>query len=738
MTVAAHAAGASTLRARIFTPRTAVIVAAFDVLVFAAFGVAYLTPITPPPVWHAAGGALTAASVLPFAALAVLGGLIAARRPGNWVGWAILLAATSFGVGALCSLVATVLLSRGDLAGRWVQLGGAFWSGTANTAFLGLVLLLVLFPEGRLPSQRWRWLVYAQLALVALGLFAGLTNSNQSGIGITYVPIKGVDQASPFAIPSLDSFTYGVMNVSNVVEFVIVGLAILSVFLRLRGADAVLREQIKWFASGAVLVVLGFAATGLLGDPVSAGPVVFGVYVAVALVAVLALPVAATVAILRYRLFDIDIIISRALVYASLAALITGLYVGIAVGIGALVGSGGKPNLGLSILATAIVAVGFQPARARLQRVANRLVYGKRATPYQVLSEFSSHVAESYAADEVLPRMARVLQEGTTAETAMVWLRSGGELRAAAAWPPPEPAASVVELVPAVPLPDGTLPVLPDVSRAVEVRHQGDLLGALSVVKRRGEALTPVEEKLLDDLAHQAGLVLKNVGLTADLQLRLEELRASRQRLVSAQDAERRRLERNLHDGAQQHLVALKVKLGLAEMLASKDPERARQTLEQLKADTDDALETLRDLARGIYPPLLAEKGLATALESQARKATVPVTVDAAGIGRYSQEIEATVYFCVLEALQNVQKYAGASEATVRLRETGTMLRFEVDDDGVGFDLDRARKGAGLTNMQDRLDALGGSLVIGRRTPSGTRVSAALPIGAAAAVVSGA
>ena len=728
MTVAVSGAEALTWRSRIFTARTAVMVAAFDLLVFVGFGIVYLTPITPPAVWHAAGGAVTSASVLPFAALAALGGLIAARRPGNWVGWAILLTATSFGIGAFSSLLATVLLVSGNTAGRWVQLGGAFWSGTANTAFLGLTLVLLLFPDGHLPSRRWRWLVFAQLALVALGLFPGLTNSNQSGIGITYVPIKGVDQASPFAIPSLDSFTNGVINVSNVVEFAIVGLAIVSVFLRLRGADAELREQIKWFATGAVLVVAGFVATGPLGDPVSAGPAVFGLYVAVVLIAVLALPVAIAVAMLRYRLFDIDIIISRTLVYASLAALITGLYVGIAVGIGALVGSGGKPNLGLSILATAIVAVGFQPARERLQRIANRLVYGERATPYQVLSEFSSHVAESYAADEVLPRMARVLQEGTTAETATVWLRFGRELRAAAAWPRPETAASPVALVPPVPLPDGTLPDLPDVSRAVEVRHQGDLLGALSVVKRRGETLTPVEEKLLDDLAHQAGLVLKNVGLTADLQGRLEELRASRQRLVSAQDAERRRLERNLHDGAQQHLVALKVKLGLAEMLASKDPERARQTLEQLKTDTDEALETLRDLARGIYPPLLAEKGLPAALESQARKATVPVTVNAGGIGRYSQEIEATVYFCVLEALQNVQKYAAATQVTVLVREDDGALTFDVEDDGSGFDPQTVRRGAGLTNMQDRLDALDGAVQIESTPGHGTRISAAIPL----------
>ncbi len=219
--------------------------------------------------------------------------------------------------------------------------------------------------------------------------------------------------------------------------------------------------------------------------------------------------------------------------------------------------------------------------------------------------------------------MARVLQEGTGAESATVWLRGSAELRPASTYPEASGTAQSIAMN------NGTLPSLPGASRAVEVRHQGELLGALSVSKRRGESLTPIEEKLVDDLAHQAGLVLKNVGLSADLRARLEELRASRQRLVSAQDVERRRLERNLHDGAQQHLVALKVKLGLAEMLMGRDPAKAAGTLEQLKRDADEALETLRDLARGIYPPLLADKGLVVALEAQARKVTVPVRVDA-------------------------------------------------------------------------------------------------------------
>jgi signal transduction histidine kinase len=266
----------------------------------------------------------------------------------------------------------------------------------------------------------------------------------------------------------------------------------------------------------------------------------------------------------------------------------------------------------------------------------------------------------------------------------------------------------------------------------VAVRHQGELLGAISVRKRRGESLTPIEEKLLDDLANQAGLVLKNVGLTAELLQRLEELRASRQRLVAAQDEARRRLERNLHDGAQQHVVALKVKLGLARALAKKDPARARELVGQLTTDADEALRTLRDLARGIYPPLLADRGLAAALEAQARRATLPVAVETEGVGRYPREVEAAVYFCVLEALQNVQKYAGASRATVRLSDREGKLTFQVEDDGGGFDPGTTRRGSGLTNIGDRLDALGGALQISSASGRGTRLRGTVPVLAAA------
>jgi signal transduction histidine kinase len=337
-----------------------------------------------------------------------------------------------------------------------------------------------------------------------------------------------------------------------------------------------------------------------------------------------------------------------------------------------------------------------------------------------VLAQFSERVAESYATDDVMPRMARVLAEGTGAQRADVWLRSGTTWRDGAVWP------LDAALAEPFPMSDGTLPPINGANQLVEVRHQGDLLGALSVTKRSGESLTPVEENLLSHLAGQAGLVLRNVGLTSALHARLAELRASRQRLVTAQDEERRRLERNLHDGAQQHLVALKVKLGLAEMLMGRDPDKAKLTLDQLKCDADEALETLRDLARGIYPPLLADKGLQVALESQGRKATVPVTVDAGGIGRYSQEVEAAVYFCCLEALQKVQKYAHASNVAIRVREAKGTVSFEVADDGDGFDVATTKRGAGLINMADRLDALGGGLQVTSSIGQGTTIAGSL------------
>jgi signal transduction histidine kinase len=650
-------------------------------------------------------------------ATVIAAALVIARQPRNPIGWMLLFIGLAGQVNSdaqLYSLLANTVHHKTLFAAAFSAWLGS-WLFDPPLALL-VTMVFLLFPDGRLPSPRWRlvgWLGAASVIVASVGTAVGAipSSSNYTVDGGGVLAGSSRINADIQALSAV-AFACGLICLAGVIVR----------FRRSRGQE---RQQLKWFTYGGVVFVAGLVISfaSVIGPGNNDAPAWVN---AIQQLSTVAIPIAIAIAVLKYRLYDIDVVISRTLVYGALAAFITAVYVGIVVGVGTVVGSGGQPNLVLSIIATAVVAVAFQPVRERVQKVANRLVYGKRATPYEVLSHFSERVAESYAADDVLPRMARVLADGTGAARADVWLRAGDMLRQAASWPVDSPAAEPARVE------DDSLPDMPEADHAFEVRHQGELLGALTVSKRQGESLTPVEEKLLDDLAHQAGLVLKNVGLTAELLQRLEDLRASRQRLVAAQDEERRRLERNLHDGAQQNLIALKVKLGLAEMFADKDPARAKATLAELKADTDEALETLRDLARGIYPPLLADKGLVAALESQARKVTVPVEVVADGIGRYPQDIEAAVYFCCLEALQNIQKYANASRATIRLSEADGRLTFEVEDNGKGFDPATQKKGSGTQNMEDRLDALGGAMELLTSPGLGTRLVARLPLGTAA------
>jgi signal transduction histidine kinase len=272
--------------------------------------------------------------------------------------------------------------------------------------------------------------------------------------------------------------------------------------------------------------------------------------------------------------------------------------------------------------------------------------------------------------------------------------------------------------------------------RPVELPEAGTGRGS-TVIERDGRPVAAVihdpalqyNTALVDSVCAAAGLSLDNERLAAELRARLAELQASRARLVQTADTERRRIERNLHDGAQQQLVALKISLGLARQLVTSLPEAAG-LLAQTEQQAADALEELRELARGIYPPLLADLGLPAALEAQARKAALPVTIEAPSVGRYPQQIEAAVYFCVLEALQNVAKYAQASAARVSLRHDGRCLAFTVEDDGTGFDLASTPKGTGLQGISDRLGALGGSIDISSTPGHGTRVTGRVPAAA--------
>ncbi len=649
---------------------------------------------------------------VPLIAMGATAVLLTARRPNNPVGWLL---------GASVVVIALLFVGTNygnhwlyvpDIPAAWVvplELASALgWT----TGFpMLLVVLPLIFPDGHLLSRRWRPIVWLTAAFAVASLVIYALDPLALGDGHRHVPNPiGIDGAHDLLNALGGAFSIGLIG--------LMVTAVVSLVIRYRRAESGLRQQLKWFIAAVSVAVVALSLALMTNfSPVGYAAITIGFT---------ALPVSIGIAVLKYRLYEIDVVINRTLLFTTMGVFITAVYLSLVVGVGSFVGGSGKANLFLSVLATAIVGVAFQPVFSRARRLANRMVYGKRATPYEVLSDLSEHLVDTYASVELLPRMARSLGEATGATKVEVRLRVASEIRSVAVWP------SGASLSPPIPVDGQVLPEIGGVDHALAVRHQGELLGALTLSKRAGESLSPMEQKLVADLAGQAGLLLKNAGLTADLQARLEELRASRQRLVTAQDAERRRIERNLHDGAQQHLVAMKLKLGLLETLTKKDPVRAAELAGQVKVDADQALETLRDLARGIYPPLLADQGLVAALQSQARKAPLPVEVSADGVSRYPQELEAAVYFCCLEALQNVGKYAYASQASIRLSAADGSLDFVVHDDGGCFDTATTPRGSGLTNMTDRIEALGGNLVVDSTPGSGTRIMGSLPVGVSA------
>jgi signal transduction histidine kinase len=639
------------------------------------------------------------ATVLLTLSIASVGVMLASRRPANPIGWIFLITGVVSGGQFLAQETSVAARAAGDLRaaaiGNWIDT----WIWVPIVGSIGIHVFL-LFPTGRPPSPRWRWVLWtgaAGIVLFATGL--ALEPETDLGLGNPFFDV-GNAVTGPIV---------GVGAIIFLGSLIAAAASLVLRFVRARGDE---RQQVKWFAAAASLVALFLAIVFVNEFVLSRSEAVGRVGELGTILSFMLIPVATGIAVLKYRLYDVDLVISKAVLYGALVAIITLLYVGIVVGIGAAVGSRG--NVLLSILATAIIAVAFQPLRERVRHLANRVVFGKRATPYEVLAEFAEGLGTLSSVEDVLPRLARLLGEGTGSETG-VWIRVGREFRLAAAWPRPN--------VPSATVPTGSagLPDFEGRDRAYPVRHRGEVLGALTVTKAPGERLTGTEEHLIENVASQAGLVMGNVRL-------IEELRASRQRLVTAQDRERRRLERNIHDGAQQQLVALTVKLRLLKGLARKDPQRVEDLVDQLQDDSRDALDNLRDLARGIYPPLLADQGLAAALEAQARKAVVPVEVRTDGVGRYPQDAEATAYFCVLEALQNVAKYAGATAAVVSLEESDGRLVFSVTDDGSGFDVEATPRGAGLQNMSDRIEAVGGSLEVTSAVGRGTVVTGRIPV----------
>ncbi len=635
-------------------------------------------------------------------AFGLLSWVVLPRQWGNRVVWVYLLVAVLAGVYVLSNAVAFAGMRAGGFAIgleqidelRPIDLGpvsawGVFLSDVAVTpAIWGLLSLgVLLFPNGGLPSPRWRWVAWLAVAsMLATSVILGYLE--RPGGDLRYGALDTYDDIIVWPLLGL---------------VVATGFSFISLLVRFRRSTGAERQQIRWVLFGSALSVpaLGVA---VMFDGVDQN--------ALAVIVLIGLTIYSAgfwLAITRYHLYDIDVVISRSIVFAVLAAFITGVYAIVVAGVGSWIGAGSS-NLGLSIAATALVAVVFEPVRLRIQRFANRVVFGTRATPYQVLSDLTARLASAESTEGLLERMVQRLTEGTGASRAVLRLDGASPT----IWPP-EGADTAED-------DEFTLPIT-----AGET-----IVGSVSVLKGRDESLTPTERGLVEDLAGSAGMVLNKMRLDADLATRAEELRVSRRRLVDAQAEERRRLERDLHDGAQQQVVALKVKLGLAQRFAEQEGSgRAAELIQEMAADAQAAIDEIRSLGKGIFPPLLASDGLRAALSAGAANAPIPILVDTGDLGRYPREVEAAVYFCVSEAITNAIKYSEAGRIEVQLTGGDRRLDFVVADDGRGFDPISSAKGSGLVGMRDRLEAVGGSLAVTSSPGRGTRVAGSIPATAA-------
>jgi signal transduction histidine kinase len=519
-------------------------------------------------------------------------------------------------------------------------------------------------------------------------------------------------------------------------------------YLKAEGRD---KERMQWLGTGmlvaATIALISAVLHLLVGWPESAG--------AVAASASAVVPLAVIGAEWPPLARHGGSALVHALSAAGSAAAVAVIYLVIVLGLGEAPGDNADRRLlGFSIVAAALAAIGYLPVRGRLVAFATRFVYGTREAPGESLRTFGSRMTRAVSMDELLLQLAESLRKTMRLDCAEIYTGAGDVLERTVSVPDAGRKSIVLtdreRPVVARAGVSGSawasvwLPALLDGREQAQLRvapisHAGELLG-LIVVERaaRADTFTDEDDRVLTELARQAGLAFHNSQLDSALQTTLDalrqqadELRESRARIVASGDAERRRVERDLHDGAQQHLVALAINLRLARDIVAEDPDGAGEMLGQLADDVQLTIKELRELAHGIYPPLLADNGLGDALRAAASRNPLKVLVTVADdVGRYPAEVEAAIYFSCLEALQNAAKHA--QEATVELRlwtESGGLL-FSVTDDGPGFDPAVARRGHGYVNMADRLGAIGGTVRWDSKPGHGAAVNGSVPLAA--------
>lgn len=633
-------------------------------------------------------------------AYVAVGSVITLRRPGNVLGL-LLVAYGAVWAALMAGLVTAEAL---DQAGRteaasWVSLGSMVAS---NPPLWLIAAMWLLFPDGRTSNAGDRRLLRVSGALAAVVTVAGVFAKPQVLPETKAYPHPFVDDATA-------ELLYDIITVPVILFFLFGYVVAARLIIRMRHGDPIERRQGWWIAISVIAnitILVGNVAIAPLGTDDRA-------FLLIDAVAIILIPLAVGVAIMRYGLFDIDVIVSKSVTYLGLAATITGLYAAVVVVPLLVIGDSGgaDPGLLLPIVATAVVALVFEPVQSRLHRWANRLVYGDRSTPHEVLSRVTAQLADARVG-EGTDALARLLAEGTGADHAVVWLRHDESLRPTGRWSGAGHDAGA--------RPAATL-VRDDHTDFAMVRHEGDELGALSITKHGNDPITPADRELLADVAAGAVQLLRNIRLNQELENRADQVRESRRRLIAAQDAERHRLERDLHDGAQQRVVALKVKLGIAKTIAQREgATEIAARIAALADETQNAVDGLRTVAHGIYPPLLETEGLGPALRAVERTSPFAVTFDLAALARYPRPVEETVYFCVLETLEQA-RMAGAPDARVSVTSRNGDVVTDVDLGRVDCDPD-------LRAVSDRLDAAGGTLTIDLRDDHRRRVTALLPV----------
>lgn len=653
------------------------------------------------PAWDSLGdiGFIVAA-----VAAGTVGAVVASRRPRHPVGWLFLaIGAVIVAVGGTEKWVAYGLLARpGEIR------GAASAASLAEPLFilpLGLVaLVLLLTPTGRLPSPRWRPVAWAAAVLPPIAHILMVLAPRQ---------VKAPFNASR-NILSLEGHTWlvGVAEVMLAATVAVQVLAAASLVVRFRRSRGTERQQLLWVAFGASVMLAGVAAQGvavatgvsegLSGDHL-AGPGAADAAAVITGLSFAAVPLTTGVAILQYRLYDLGRLVSRTVAWAVLSALLLGIYSLTVLVVGRLAGRAGGSSTVAVAVGTLATALAFGPARRRVQDGVDRRFNRRRWDTVRIVDAFTHRSPNARADESIEGVLTRAVRDPSL--YVAYWLPRRQEWVDAEGHPKAVSAGD---------------------SRVVAVERNGELIAAVvhdpAIEGGRG---------LVEAAANAAAPELESSRLRAEVAVHLVEVQASRARIVAAGDSERRRIERNLHDGAQQRLVGLAINLRLARQVASEDPDASKAMLDELGAQLQEAVQELRNLAHGIYPPLLMERGLAEALRAAGGRGALPVEVHTNGIGRYPQEVEATVYFCCLEALQNAGKYAGnGASATVKVQEENDSLCFVVADDGVGFDpTANLRQGVGFVNMSDRLGALGGELQVDSEPGVGTRISGRIPLG---------